>query len=185
MVYNSNMENIILNDLFTKEECEELIAMIEHELKVRPHVDIKHDENNTLINQDNVVMKDFNNGRIMAEILPTPEHIIEKLKRTLKDSYGDCEYIGTVFADYQTRFGTPRLGKHHDVKDDTTLIDYQLSSNTKWAINIDDVDYQLIDNQAVVLRPFKQLHGRPDKKFNDSEFVKMLFFFFTKPRNRE
>ena len=168
MVYNSNMENIILNDVFTKEECEELIAMIEHELTVRPHVDIKHDENNTLINQDNVVMKDFNNGRIMAEILPTPEHIIEKLKRTLKDSYGDCEYIGTVFADYQTRFGTPRLGKHHDVKDDTTLI-----------------DYQLVDNQAVVLRPFKQLHGRPDKKFNDSEFVKMLFFFFTKPRNRE
>lgn len=179
------MENVVLNNLFTKEECEELIAMVEHELEVRPHVPIQHDADNTLINQDNVVMKDYNNGRIMAEILPTPDHIIEKLKMVLRENYGECEYIGTVFADYQSRFGTPRLNLHHDVKDDTTLIDYQLSSNTKWAITIDSVNYELIDNQAVVLRPFKQLHGRPEKQFNSSEFVKMLFFFFTKPSNRE
>lgn len=179
------MENVLLNDLFTREECEELIQMIEFELENRQHVPILHDDGGTLINQDNVVMKDYDNGRIMVEILPTPDHIIEKLKRVLRENYGECEYIGTVFADYALRFGTPKLNKHYDVKDDTTLIDYQLSANTVWPITIDDVNYELIDNQAVVLRPFKQYHGRPKKTFNDSEFVKMLFFFFTKPSNRD
>lgn len=185
MGYNSNMENVILNDLFTKEECTELIAMVESEMHRRVHVPIIHDENGTLINQDDVVMIDKDNGRLMAEILPTPDHIIEKLKRVVKENYGDCEFISTVYADYSTNVGNPRLNGHFDQKNDTTLIDYQLSANTVWPITIDNVNYELVDNQAVILRPLKQFHGRPQKNFQPGEFVKMLFFFFQKPTDRE
>lgn len=185
MGYNSNMENIIFNNLFTREECEELIQMVESEMTKRPHVDIMHDENGSLINQDDVVMIDRENGRLMAEILPTPEHIIEKLKTIIREQYGECEYISTVYAEYSSNTGNPKLNGHFDSKNDTTLIDYQLNANTKWPITIDGKNYELVDNQAVLLRPLKQFHGRPQKNFQKYEFVKMLFFFFNKPTNRE
>jgi len=179
------MENIVLNDLFTKEECIELHLMVQSEMTNRPHVDIVHDENGSLINQDDVVMIDRENGRLMAEILPTPEHIIEKLKKVMKDNYGSCEYISTVYAEYSSNTGNPKLNGHFDAKLDTTLIDYQLASNTTWPITVDGTNYELIDNQAVLLRPFKQYHGRPQKTFEKDEYVNMLFFFFKKPTNRE
>lgn len=179
------MDNIVFNDLLTREECEELINMVESELNRRPHVPILHDDSGSLINQDEVVMIDNDNGRIMAEILPTPEHIIEKLKTIVREQYGDCEYISTVYAEYSSEYGAPRLNSHYDSKNDTTLLDYQLNANTKWAITVDNVNYELIDNQAVLLRPLKQFHGRPQKTFKQGEFVKMLFFFFNKPTNRE
>ena len=76
MGYNSSMENIVFNDLFTRKEREDLAAMVQHEMETRPHVSILVDENGSLINQDDVVMIDRDNGRLMAEILPTPEYII-------------------------------------------------------------------------------------------------------------
>ena len=185
MVYNSNMENIVLNDLFTKEECIELHLMVESEMKNRPHVEIMHDENGSLINQDDVVMIDRENGRLMAEILPTPEHIIEKLKKVMKDNYGSCEYISTVYAEYSPSTGNPKLNGHFDQKNDTTLLDYQLHSNTVWPITIDSINYELTDNQGVILRPLNQYHGRPQKNFKSDEFVHMLFFFFQKPTDRD
>ena len=185
MVYNSNMENIVFNDLFTKEECEDLIKMVQHEMETRPHVSIMVDENGSLINQDDVVMVDRDNGRLMAEILPTPEYIVEKLKTIVREQYGDCEYISTVYAEYSSNTGNPKLNGHFDSKLDTTLIDYQLKSNTTWPITIDGTNYELVDNQAVLLRPHKQFHGRPQKNFEKHDFVKMLFFFFKKPTNRE
>lgn len=185
MGYNSSMENIVFNDLFTREECEDLIKMVEFEMKNRPHVPILQDENGSLINQDDVVMIDKDNGRLMAEILPTPEYIIEKLKRVVRENYGDCEYISTVYAEYSSNTGNPKLNGHFDSKLDTTLIDYQLQANTTWPITIDGTNYELVNNQAVLLRPFKQFHGRPQKNFEKHEYVNMLFFFFQKPTNRE
>lgn len=179
------MENIIFNDLFTREECEELIMMVHSEMERRPHVPILHDKNGSLINQDDVVMIDTDNGRLMAEILPTPEHIIEKLKRVIREQYGECEYISTVYAEYSSKNGAPRLNGHYDSKNDTTLIDYQLNANTMWPITVDGKNYELTDNNAVLLRPLKQFHGRPNKVFKDGEFVKMLFFFFHAPTNRD
>lgn len=179
------MENIIFNNLFTREECEELINMVHSEMERRPHVPILHDENGSLINQDDVVMIDKDNGRLMAEILPTPEHIIEKLKTTIREQYGECEYLSTVYAEYSSATSNPKLNGHFDSKNDTTLIDYQLNANTVWPITIDGKNYELTDNQAVLLRPFKQFHGRPEKIFKPEEFVKMLFFFFRAPTNRE
>jgi hypothetical protein len=179
------MENIVFNDLFTKEECMDLHLMVQHELENRPHVNIVHDENGSLVNQDDVVMIDIENGRLMAEILPTPEYIIEKLKTIVREQYGDCEYLSTVYAEYSSNTGSPKLNAHFDQKNDTTLIDYQLASTTKWPITIDGKNYELIDNQAVLLRPFKQYHGRPQKTFQKDEYVKMLFFFFRKPIDRD
>jgi hypothetical protein len=179
------MENIIFNDLFTKEECMELNLMVQHELENRPHVPILADKDGSLINQDDVVMIDQDNGRLMVEILPTPEYIVEKLKTIVREQYGDCEYISTVYAEYSSNTGNPKLNGHFDTKLDTTLIDYQLASNTKWPITVDGTNYELIDNQAVLLRPFKQYHGRPQKTFEKDEYVNMLFFFFQKPTNRE
>lgn len=179
------MENIIFNNLFTREECEDLIKMVESEMSKRPHVSIMHDENGSLINQDTVVMVDKENGRLMAEMLPTPEYIVEKLKSIVKERYGDCEYLSTVYAEYSSQHGNPKLNKHFDSKNDTTLIDYQLNSNTVWPITIDEINYELVDNQAVLLRPFKQFHGRPKKIFKQEEFVNMLFFFFKAPTDRE
>jgi len=185
MRYNSNMENILFNDLFTKEECADLFKMVDDEINNRPHVPILQDENGSLINQDDVVMVDIDNGRLMAEILPTPEYIVEKLKRLVKEKYGDCEYISTVYAHYSPSVGAPRLNGHYDSKLDTTLIDYQLKANTVWPITIDGTNYELVNNQGVLLRPFKQFHGRPEKRFEEDEFVDMLFFFFRAPIDRE
>jgi hypothetical protein len=179
------MENIVFNDLFTRKEREDLALMVQHEMETRPHVSILVDENGSLINQDNVVMIDRDNGRLMVEILPTPEYIVEKLKTIIKEQYGDCEYISTVYAEYSSNTGNPKLNGHFDSKLDTTLIDYQLASTTKWPITIDGTNYELVDNQGVLLRPFKQYHGRPPKTFQKDDYVNMLFFFFQKPTNRE
>jgi hypothetical protein len=90
-----------------------------------------------------------------------------------------------VYAEYSSNTGSPKLNGHFDQKNDTTLLDYQLHSNTVWPITIDNINYELADNQGVILRPLKQFHGRPQKNFKKDEFVNMLFFFFQKPTDRD
>ena len=69
---------------------------------------------------------------------------------------------------------------HFDGNKNNVCFDYQLKSNTEWPIIVENEEYILKDNDALLFDPGYQLHGRPDKVFMDDDYVNMFFVFWRK-----
>lgn len=96
----------------------------------------------------------------------------------------DCEFSGATGCEYNPIYGQPTLPPHFDGDWNDLIINYQLTSNTRWDIGVDCSLYQLEDNSAVLFHPNESVHWRPRKGFKDGEFVRMIFFRFHKAGNR-
>ena len=92
-------------------------------------------------------------------------------------------YSGTVYAEYNNKFGKPNLPPHLDHDTNDVIINYQLSGNIKWEIGLNKKLYCLEDNSALIFNGNKEIHWRPHKIFKDDEFLKMLFFRFGNKNN--
>jgi hypothetical protein len=81
-----------------------------------------------------------------------------------------------TYVEYNKKYGTPNLPPHLDGDNSDVIVNYQLSSNTSWGIGLETELYTLEDNSALVFNPNKNIHWRPEKIFNEDEYVKMIFF---------
>ena len=88
-----------------------------------------------------------------------------------------------LYVEYSTKYGTPNLPPHFDLDDGDLIINYQLSSNTSWEIGVGLKKYDLKDNSALVFNGNTNIHWRAHKKFNDEEYLKMIFFRFHNKMN--
>ena len=95
----------------------------------------------------------------------------------------DLTLSSITYVEYSSRYGTPSLPPHYDGDNNDLIVNYQFDSNTRWDLGVNFETYEIKNNSALVFNPNKTAHWRPNKIFNDGDFVKMIFFRFAKKEN--
>lgn len=96
----------------------------------------------------------------------------------------DLTLSSITYVEYSSKYGTPSLPPHYDGDNNDLIINYQFDSNTRWDLGVNFETYEIKNNSALVFNPNKTAHWRPNKIFNDGDFVKMIFFRFAKKENQ-
>ena len=177
MLYNGSMKKHIKN-LFSSQEVEQLSKLIDYEKSKRTI--FVWDEfagepfPQDVINDESQYIHNVSLGKIRFNF-EVPKNIIDKLNNVAKENELDATYFCATYTEYSGKYGRPNLLPHKDNMN-FCLIDYQLFANTSWPLNIDDVEYDLLDNEAIAFLPAQLTHGRIDREFTDNDIVKMIFF---------
>lgn len=127
---------------------------------------------------DESQINDTSLGRILKSVNlnDMPESIQEKLNKIVGDITGkSLSPSHALYAEYSAQYGQPNLPPHFDGDINDLVVDFQLSSNTRWDLGVDTKNYQLEDNSALFFNANEHVHWRPYKTFKDGEFVKMIF----------
>ena len=83
-----------------------------------------------------------------------------------------------IFARYAKKYGNPQLFPHIDNSNTDFTIDYQLDSNIEWPIIIENDNYILKNNDALIFNSSNDTHWRKPIIFNDYNYIDMVFFHF-------
>jgi hypothetical protein len=86
--------------------------------------------------------------------------------------------------EYSAKYGQPNLPPHFDGDKNNLIINMQISSNTHWDLGLNLETYRLEDNSALIFNGNTEVHWRVHKKFQEGEYVRMLFVRFFDPVNR-
>jgi len=137
--------------------------------------------------EDTVGINRSDFARIDLHNLKIPTVAVDEiLKKLIENNLMGYKYCGSSTAWlYKKSLGNPKLTDHIDSTEDenTIMVDYQLEGNTNWAIRVENKDYTLLNNEALVFWGKKQRHSRPFKKFNDGEFLTNVMFRFNPNEN--
>lgn len=154
------MTNKILNNLFDINEIEEINKLINNK-----SMDIKIDDPEL--------------GRVRLNLGNNlPNNITNKLNNYAKEQNKNLIFSGCYYVEYNKKYGTPSLAIHTDTTTHTFTLDYQLDSNIDWGIYVEGTEYHLNNNDALTINVVDQAHWRPQRTFNNNEYVKMIFFHF-------
>jgi hypothetical protein len=161
------MEVIKVDDLLSQEEINQIIEVFIYPI-----------ENNLEFS----ISKELGRCQFVpSRIEKTTETKLLKIANSVADF--ECGYSGATFAEYNLKYGSPKLPTHFDGDWNDLIINYQLSSNTSWDIGVDLDVYDMKDNSALIFHPNKNVHWRPEKLFKDGEFIQMIFFRFYNLKN--
>ncbi len=128
---------------------------------------------------DKVLRQEWSGRALFVATDKIPQSISDKISKYAREHYGeDLKPDGFAFTRYSNEFGVPRLAPHYDTGHSTFTIDYQLESNTTWNLVVEDKEYSLEDNDALVFKPSYEVHWRKPMIMNDGEYVDMIFFHF-------
>lgn len=182
MGYNYLMKIEVIDNVFHGGQIQAIKELIGHELKTREYIVMG--SQSPELQPENKALIFKNTGRLDLEMIKLPEDIIDTITKIANRYTGDEPFelipFGAFYAEYSGKHGTPSLAPHYDGGDCNFMLDYQLESNTSWAIGMDEIGYEIKDNQALTLYPLSYMHWRPKRNFTESEFVKMIFFRFFK-----
>jgi hypothetical protein len=133
-----------------------------------------------------VRIKRNNLGRLEINDLPLSFNLRTKIWRIAQEMYQLDESFpksmsGVTYVEYSPKYGNPQLAIHKDNGTCGLILDYQLESNTSWDFGVEDRVYKLEDNSITSMYPVTHYHWRPEKIWNDGEFVKLIFFEFFTP----
>lgn len=168
MVYNINMNNkkishdlpnTIVKDVLTQDQIDRIYKSLENP------------SNTFFFNVYGQTISDF--------ALPDDvrDRVVELAEKT-------CGVSDLEIAEYQfSRYAAtdpdnlPNLFPHFDKFDSPRLtFDYQIKSNTEWALSVEGKEFVLSDNQALTFSGTHQIHWRLHKTFGDDEHIDMVFF---------
>lgn len=129
---------------------------------------------------ENKIKVEQNVGKASFEARPMPKEILDKVISYAKESGYDVSYndLVCIFMRYSNEFGKPALHPHLDLHNWGLSIDYQLKATIDWPVIIEDVEYQLHDNDALIFDSSIAVHWRPVKKLDNTDFVDMILFHF-------
>jgi hypothetical protein len=175
-----NSLNTIFQNVLTQDLQDSLKVLIDSELSRRTVIDISRDPDGYSGELDSSDFIRVEDGRIQLELFPLPKNIEKEFSKSISSVYGKHSLIGSVYCEYNTKYGLMNLPMHMDRNKDNLCFDYQILSNVSWPLIIEDSDYTLEDNSAITMRPKIQNHGRKNVEFEDGSFVKMLFTFWSK-----
>ncbi len=160
------MDNILFKNVFTDEEIASIKKTIE-------------DNKDKVLSQGTIHQKQRGRDDLYLNNIIDPA-ILDKIQGYL-NTIGDYELGPVTWIEYNNKYINPNLPPHKDPKNVKLTFDYQLESNVDWPIVIDDVEYQLKDNEAIAFDSRLQLHWRPEKIFNDGDYVQLIFFYVNDP----
>jgi hypothetical protein len=121
-----------------------------------------------------------------------PQNVVDKFVAAARKASGNDNLVMTEYchAKYNNRKSDdgrvdyrPSLFPHYDetFKEPRFTFDYQLDANIKWPIIVEDRDLVLDNNQAATFSGTHQIHWREATKFEDEEYVEMIFCHLTDP----
>jgi hypothetical protein len=176
----------ITKNLFSSVEIDYIKNIINKELSSRVLKESPDGENDSNPASNFIKDKKEYLGRIDVHDLKLPETITNKVTKIFYDLYDAQDksfnpITNITYVEYSAKNGIPRLPVHIDNGKSGIIIDYQLESNIEWPIGIEEGLYQLKDNEALIFYPLSQYHWRPNIKWNNDSFVKMIFFDFYTP----
>jgi hypothetical protein len=87
----------------------------------------------------------------------------------------------SLCVEYSLKYGEPSLSPHFDGDSTDLIVNYQLEANTDWPVGLDTEIVKLDNNSALLFNPNTSVHWRPVKKFEEGEYVRMIFFRFIDP----
>lgn len=114
-----------------------------------------------------------------------PKDIKNTLVGFAKSSGYSAHLNSATYTEYSLKYGAPELRSHKDRVNHFWLVDYQLDSNIDWDIYVEGESFTLKNNEAIAFHPGSLEHGRPEKIFNDGEFVSMIFFDMAVEKTKE
>lgn len=110
------------------------------------------------------------------------DDIYDSIEKLIKNEYNEKLNIKAIqFARYNNESNIlPNLKFHVDsaFKKPMLTLDIQLKSTINWPIIVEDNEYILKDNEALVFSGTHQIHARPDIKFKKNDFCDMIFCHF-------
>lgn len=128
-------------------------------------------------------------GRIQCSLAAGefPEDKLAKLNAYAKSINPNAEFRYISFVRYSTKYGQPQLGPHLDPPtNEHFMFDIQLNSNIDWPIVVDNEgvleEHTIEDNEALILDITRQTHWRKPVKFQDGDYLDMLFVSYTDSR---
>jgi hypothetical protein len=168
----------IIKNFFSNDEVNIIKDTINNAIESSVPVYFDNQESHNIYTNEQYIYS--NQGRKDIYRIKFPDHIVDKLineinRITKKDfflySVQYTEYVGDLNEN-------PSLGIHSDNGIAEYTLDYQLESNTNWAVGIDDNVYEIEDNDILLLKSITTLHYRPVKKFKKNDYIKMILFRF-------
>lgn len=169
---DTKIEKNFLNDI----EIEELKQYVLDQISYRKTVSFNKD-----LNVDtNIAVIQKHVGRLIMHfnLHKIPESIYQKVYNYALELDKDCVPYAFIFSRYSNKYGVPKLLPHTDNANTDFTIDYQLDSNIGWSINVDNKNYNLLNNDALIFASSDLMHWREPRNFLDSEYVDMIFFHF-------
>jgi hypothetical protein len=114
-----------------------------------------------------------------------PNQIIDKITQTV-NSLSDQPLVidHARYVEYSREHGESNLPPHFDGDRNNLVVDYQFKSNISWDLGINTELHPLEDNSALIFNANTNIHWRPYKRFQDGEYIRMIFFRFYDPFNR-
>lgn len=158
-------KNIIIDNVFTEAEINDLYSLIES------------------TSMENTIVQGVLCHR--AYLVGLPDSIMNKINSIVKENFDiPMEPINVCFARYSidmyedgSASFPPRLFPHVDdaFHEPRLTLDFQIKSNISWPIIVEEREYILNDNQALTFSGTHQVHWRPHKKFAKGDFVDLIF----------
>lgn len=170
------MQPYIIDNIFDKVSSEVLQKYINNQFETR---DIVNLQKNTIVNTEiSIVQK--HNGRLIMHLNAhkIPKDIYQQIFNYALSIDKDVIPHAYIYSRYSKKYGDPKLIPHIDQSNTDFTIDYQLQSNTKWPLIVENQEYVLNDGQALFLNSSENYHWRKPKIFNDDEYIDMIFFHF-------
>lgn len=162
-------KNIIIKDIFTEQEIEDIYTTINSAPEDRIHV-----------------QKVFSHK---AYFIDLPENVVNKIKLIAEENYEEpLELTEISFARYSYDMYekglapvTPCLYPHRDdaFHEPRFTIDFQIKSNRSWPIIVEDREYTIKDNEALTFSGTHQVHWRPHTEWGKDDFIDLIFTHFS------
>lgn len=159
----NNVKNIIIKNVFSNDQINLIYNTI----------DINQEKNTNII-------------PIYAQkawFVDLPNEIFQHMQNLGKEIFQQNVILDAMsFARYSNQYGNnPNLTPHYDnaFLESKVTIDVQLRSNIEWPIVVRGKSFILSDNDALTFSGTHQVHWREHKKFNNEDFIEMLFCHFS------
>jgi hypothetical protein len=162
-----NIEPRILENVLNKEDIDSLYYLLDNSTESQRHISKGWGQKSWTL--------DISKG------------IIDKIEKIIKEIYGDDWYLEVPrVARYDNSLDCiPYLDPHIDnFLDHRLTLDIQLRSNIDWPIMIDGVSFDIKDNCGLIFSGTKNVHWRPERTFEDGDFVDLLFCHFRSKNNK-
>jgi hypothetical protein len=171
------MVNPILEfNFLNNKQIDILREYIDKELSMREAVVL---DKNTMVNTEIIVLqKNIGRSVMHFNIHKMPEEIYSKAFWYAQSINPSAVPNTFMFARYSLEYGIPRLIPHKDNSNTDFTIDYQLRSNIEWPIVIENKEYMLKDNDALIFKSSDYSHWRTPMIFKEGDFIDMVFFHF-------
>lgn len=181
----------IIKDFFKPEEMQEFRSFMQNLMDTKHYIFLKDLKRAVLEKKMDDFLVDHYLGRIQCSI--NIDDLPEKLRKTAL-AYAhqinpNVVFRYVSFVRYSTDFGVPQLGPHFDPPtNEHFMFDVQIDSNVDtWPIvvvdyNGDVKEWSIDTNECLILDITRQPHWRKPMKFEEGDYLDMLFFSFIDER---